>query len=385
MTRLLRLVLTNFRNYDRLAWKPASSPVIITGDNGSGKTNLLEALSLLTPGRGLRSARTADLRSHLPGTDATATGWGVSARFADHRGTFEIATGMEAGQDGARKFLVDGVALRARAAVADYLSAVWITPQMDRLFGESASGRRRFLDRLVVAMAPHHARELAACERATAQRNRILSTRSTDPAWLSGVEDAMARHGVAVVAARQELITRLNATGADPSGAFPSAFLSLICPVASRLGSEPALAVEDWLRAEFRTSRDADRLRGHAVLGAHRTDFSLQDLETGRPASEASTGQQKALLIGVILAHARLMSAPGNIAPMLLLDEPLVHLDAARRAALLSMLLDFQTPVLLTGTDPEPFAPLRKKALFVRLNDGALGPDPAGAGTGSHA
>ncbi|NHO31711.1 DNA replication/repair protein RecF [Acetobacter fallax] len=388
MTRLLRLVLTNFRNYDRLTWEPEGSPVVITGDNGSGKTNLLEALSLLAPGRGLRGARTAELRRHTPGTADRNTGqdtgetagWGVSARFTDDRGPFDVATGMEEGQDGARKFLLNGTALRARTAIADHLSAVWITPQMDRLFGESASGRRRFLDRLVVAMAPHHARELAACERATAQRNRILSTQSTDPAWLSGIEDAMARHGVAAVAARQELVSRLNATGADPTGAFPSALLSLLCPIATRLAAEPALAVEDWLRTQLREARDRDRLRGHATLGAHRTDFALQDLETGRPAAEASTGQQKALLIGIILAHARLMSAPGTVAPMLLLDEPLVHLDAGRRAALMNTLLDFRTPVLLTGTDPGPFAPLRDHARFMRLHHGIFTDEGKGEG-----
>ncbi|NHO19338.1 DNA replication/repair protein RecF [Acetobacter oeni] len=378
MTRLLRLVLTNFRNYERLTWEPAGTPVVITGDNGSGKTNLLEALSLLAPGRGLRGARNADLRRHSSETDRADSGWGVTARFSDDRGAFDVATGMEAEQEGARKFLLNGTTLRARTAIADYLSAVWITPQMDRLFGESASGRRRFLDRLVVAMAPHHARELAACERATAQRNRVLATQSTDPAWLSGIEDAMARHGVATIAARQDLVARLNAAGADPTGAFPSAQLSLICPVAERLKTEPALAVEDWLRARLRAARDKDRLRGHATLGAHRTDFALRDLQTGRFAAEASTGQQKALLIGVILAHARLMGSLGTTAPMLLLDEPLVHLDVIRRAALMNTLLDFRTPVLMTGTDPEPFAPLRDNALFVRLHNGILGSDGEG-------
>ncbi|NHN88514.1 DNA replication/repair protein RecF [Acetobacter conturbans] len=368
-----RLTLTGFRNYHRLCWEPTGSPVVITGDNGSGKTNLLEALSLLVPGRGLRGARNVELPLREPETgEVSPDGWGVCACFSDRRGAFEISTGMEAGQGGARKFLLNGVQTRVRDAVADSLSAVWLTPQMDRLFGESASGRRRFLDRLVVALLPHHARELAACERATAQRNRFLSEGRSDEVWLAGIEDAMARHGVAVVAARRDLVTRLNAVGADPRGVFPSAHLSLVCPVAERFDVEPALAVEDWLRSALQEVRSVDRQRGQATCGAGRTDFALRDLGTGRSASEASTGQQKALLVGIILAHARLMAASGGLTPMLLLDEPLVHLDRPRRAALLETVMDFRTPVLLTGTDRAPFEPLTNRASFVHLREGSL-------------
>ncbi|MFT8896155.1 MAG: DNA replication/repair protein RecF [Acetobacter sp.] len=372
MTSLDRLVLAGFRNYRRFVWEPERSPVVITGENGSGKTNLLEALSLLVPGRGLRGARNADLPLREASGEPVLTGWGVTARFSDNTSDFEVSTGMEAGQSGARKFLLDGVQMRVRDIAAANLSAVWLTPQMDRLFGESASGRRRFLDRLVVAMVPQHGPELAACERATAQRNRFLSEGRTDDVWLSGIEDAMARHGVAVVAARREMVSRLNVMGADPQGAFPSAHLSLLCSIADRLDNEPALAVEDWLRSVLREGRTADRQRGHAIVGAHRSDFTLRDLETGRQAAEASTGQQKALLIGIILAHARLMGEGAGTAPMLLLDEPLVHLDQRRREALLETLLDFQTPVLLTGTDRSPFAPLTDKASFVTLQDGQI-------------
>ncbi|MFT8718404.1 DNA replication/repair protein RecF [Acetobacter sp.] len=369
--RLDRLVLSSFRNYRRLVWEPQGSPLVITGDNGSGKTNLLEALSLLVPGRGLRGARNSEFprRDQLTG-ETNPAGWGVVAQFSDTRGSFELSTGMEAEQGGTRKFLLDGQPMKGRDAVADYLSAVWLTPQMDRLFGESASGRRRFLDRLVVALTPHHARELAACERATAQRNRFLAEGRTDDVWLAGIEDAMARHGVAVVAARRDLVARLNAVGVDKQNAFPAASLSLICPISDRLEDEPALAVEEWLRNALRNARPVDRQRGMATFGAQRSDFALQDVETGRSASEASTGQQKALLIGVILAHARLLGSAGGVPPMLLLDEPLVHLDQRRREALLETLLDFRTPVLLTGTDRAPFEALSGKGFFMHLCDG---------------
>lgn len=371
MLFLTRLALTNFRNYDRFVWEPAGSLTVLTGPNGSGKTNLLEALSLLTPGRGLRGAKGAEFlrRSAHDGV----AGWGVAGRFQDSGGSFEIATGTETAQTDKRRVLLDGRPLSSRSAVADYLSAVWITPQMDRLFNDSPGGRRRFLDRLAVALAPHHASELSAFERASAQRNRLLSgPERADPAWLAGIEDAMARHSVAIVAARADLVRRLNAVGADPAGIFPSAGMFLICPIAERLTQEPALRVEDWIRDELRGSRELDRVRGRASTGAGRADFGVRDSRSGLLASEGSTGQQKTVLIAIILAHARLLAGEGQTAPLLLLDEPLVHLDEQRRQALLEMLPSFRSPVLMTGTDQEPFHPLAGRADFVSLRDGRL-------------
>ncbi|WP_428374891.1 DNA replication/repair protein RecF [Lichenicoccus sp.] len=387
MLSLSRLTLTDYRNYEHMVWRPAGAGAdgrisVLTGPNGSGKTNLLEALSLLVPGRGLRGARLAD----LPRLGASS--WAVAARLAQGGEAFEIGTGIAsdgAGQatgSGRRVFRLDGEPARNRAAIAERLCAVWLTPQMDRLFIEGPSGRRRFLDRLVLALEPEHAREVAAHDEAMQGRNRLLQNPRTDPAWLAAQEHAMARHAVAVCAARRSLVGRLNAPGEvggegeDLAQGFPAASLALDCGITAQLEQHPALVVEDWLRGQWRTGRAADAASGGAALGAHRADLLLSDRETGRPASLGSTGQQKALLVGIVLAHAALIAGVRGEAPLLLLDEPLVHLDAARRAALFAALVLLPAPSLLTGTDAEPFASLRGQAGFWRAGAGKLLPEP---------
>jgi DNA replication and repair protein RecF len=360
LTTLTRLRLENFRSYPSFTWRKAAEITVITGPNGSGKTNLLEAISMLVPGRGLRGARIGDLLRH------GAASWAVNGRFAAPE--VEIATGTAPdGPPDRRVFRLDGAQPRNQAEIAAHAAAVWLTPQMDRLFQEGPSGRRRFLDRLVFALEPGHAREIAAYDTAMAGRNRLLAEGRIDPAWLAGLEDSMARHAVAATAARMGLVARINAA---PATAFPVARMTLLCPIADRLAGAPALAVEDWLRAALAAARPADAASGAAALGAHRADMGLADAATGQPAAHASTGQQKALLIGVVLAHAALLAQLRAAPPLLLLDEPAVHLDAGRRAALFAALAEGAAQCFLTGTDTDAFAPLRGLAEFRRSGEG---------------
>lgn len=384
--RLTRLSLNQFRNYEALSWRPAARISVLHGPNGSGKTNLLEAVSLLAPGRGLRGARTTELALRGP----AGTGrWAVAGRFATTDGEHAVGTGTPPeGPLDRRIFRVDGAAPRSQAEIAARVAAVWLTPQMDRLFLEGPSGRRRFLDRLAWSLEPFHAREVAAHETAMAERNRLLARGRADPGWLDGLEDAMARHGVAITAARAALVRRLNAAVLGGAAApFPAARLALLCPIAERLAHCPALEVEDWLRATLAAGRERDAQAGSAGIGAHRADMDLIDLASGTSAALASTGQQKALLVGVVLGHALLIAGVRGLGPLLLLDEPTVHLDSARRNALFATLPRLPSQVLLTGVDRDIFRPLQGVAEALITGGGQLAPDasfpppPSGPGT----
>lgn len=399
--RLTRLRLTRFRNYATLDFQPGARICAIFGANGSGKTNLLEAISLLVPGRGLRGARFSDLArrdatapadapADTPlGTPAPSGGWGVHATLhcgasggADE--TVEIATGSAPDAADRRVFRLNGAAPRSQAEIAAHLSVVWLTPAMERLFQEPAAGRRRFLDRLVFALEPGHAREIAAHDAAQGARNRLLAEAGAraDPAWLAGLEDAIARHAVAATVARRSLIGALNGAPALGDGAFPRARLALDCAIATALQTQPAIAVEDDLRRALAASRARDAAGGSAAQGAQRADLTMEDAASATPARLCSTGQQKALLIGVILAHAGLIAARRGRAPLLLLDEPAVHLDPARRAALFAALATGNAQVLLTGTDGETFRPLAGLAQGFLLEQGQAKAADLGQGPG---
>jgi DNA replication and repair protein RecF len=375
MLRLTRLRLTRYRSYAAAELRFAESMLVFTGPNGAGKTNLLEAISLLGPGRGLRGARIGEVA--MQGAPA----WSVSGHFDDGLGGFEIGTGsLEEGSADRRAFRLDGEKLRAQAELAERVAAVWITPQMDRLFQESAGGRRRFLDRLAMALEPHLAREATAYEAAMAGRNRLLQKGRAEAAWLAGLEDAMARHGIAIAASRRALIARLNAAQAGAETAFPAAILALQCPAAALLEGMPALAAEEALRDAWAASRARDAAAGATLSGPHRADLLFTHAAKAMPAGLCSTGEQKALLISTVLAHAGLIAAARGFAPLLLLDEVAAHLDAARREALFAALAALPAQSFLTGTDAEVFAPLAGRAGHWRIAPGAAQPEPLSLG-----
>ena len=372
---LRRLMLRDFRSHAALEAHFAAPILCLFGPNGAGKTNLLEAISLLGPGRGLRNARVAELGRRMDGAPLP---WAAAGRFDSPSGDFDLGTGTPPdGPPERRVFRLDGEPVRAQGELASRVAAVWLTPQMDRLFQEGASGRRRFLDRLVWALEPAHAREVAAHDNAMAQRNRLLGEGRADAAWLTGLEDAMARHAVAASAARRDLAQRLNATLAARNTALPGTRLDLLCPITEALGREPALAVEDRLRSDLAANRRRDAAAGGAAMGAHRADMGLFHLPKGQSAEFCSTGEQKALLVSVVLGHAALIAEARGFAPLLLLDEATVHLDEERREALFETLRSLPAQAFLTGTDSMLFAQLRGTAEFFHAEPGILHPEGA--------
>jgi DNA replication and repair protein RecF len=369
---LARLRLSDFRSWQVLDASFDASLICIAGENGAGKTNLLEAISLLAPGRGLRGARMGEVGRQEAGAGLP---WAVAGRFETRAGPMDIGTGTDPeGATERRIYRLDGQALRSQAMLAERMAAVWITPQMDRLFQEGASGRRRFLDRLVWALEPGHAREVAAHDNAMAERNRLLAEGRADPAWLAGLEDAMARHAVAVAAARRALMLRLNAelAAGRATGAFPAARLEIACPILAAMAETPALAVEDALRQGLAADRRRDAAAGGAARGAHKADLSLIHMPKSISAEFCSTGEQKALLVSVVLAHAALIAEARGFAPLLLLDEVAAHLDPARREALFAALAALPAQVFMTGTDLEVFAPLAGLGRLFSAGDGRL-------------
>jgi DNA replication and repair protein RecF len=379
---VLRIDLSDFRSYASVRLDVDARPVVLTGPNGAGKTNLLEAVSFLAPGRGLRRARLAEIDRRLDLADGPSAGpWAVAARLATPDGLVAIGTGRDGtSESGDRRLVrVDGQAVKGQTALAGYLNLVWLTPQMDRLFQEGASPRRRFLDRLVFGYHPDHAESLAAYERALRERAKLLRAGGADPHWLGVLEETMAREGVAVAASRREITERLDQAAARPADAFPAPRLTLDGGIESWLDDMPALAAEERLKAELAAHRRLDAEIGGAAVGPHRTDLAVRHAQKGTAAAQCSTGEQKALLISIVLAHARLQADAKGTAPVLLLDEVAAHLDRTRRRALYDEIESLGAQAWLTGTDRELFVELAGRADFLTVADGTVrhdAPDP---------
>jgi DNA replication and repair protein RecF len=340
---ITRLSLTNFRCYTDAVIAPGPGFNILTGENGAGKTNVLEAISLLTPGRGLRGVALSEIgRQGGPG------GFGVAAQL----GEIELGTGTLASSPDRRIVRING-ATHAATALSEWLSVIWLTPTMDRLFSDGAGERRRFLDRLVLAIDPAHARHSSRYDAAMRQRNRLLAgDERPDPDWLTALEEQMVHHGGAISQARAKLIVLLSEQIAEtPDGHFAKAVLTL------------EESHDSWLLAEqLAHGRTRDAAAGRTLSGPHRSDLIVTHLAKTQPAANCSTGEQKALLLGIILAHMELVAERSGRRPILLLDEVAAHLDHIRRDALFARLASGGGQVWMTGTDPELFSPIVQNA-----------------------
>lgn len=375
---IIAVSLTAFRNHRALEMKLTGGPVVLTGPNGAGKTNILEAVSFLSPGRGLRRARLAEV-----GCDFAAQPWAVHAEVATVHGPVSVGTGLaeaEGDEAGERRVVrVNGEAVGGANVLAEYFDVAWLTPQMDRLFVDGLSVRRRFMDRLVYGLESGHARQVSAYEKAMRERNRLLKAGNVDAGWLAALEGRMAEHGVAVAAARREGLAQI-ATGMEMAqGPFPRARLSAAGLLEGWLDEMPALAAEEKFRAVLAARRAIDREAGAATEGPHRSDMQVWHCDRDRPAESCSTGEQKALLIAITLANARLIKLRKGAAPLLLLDEIAAHLDAIRRVALYNEIQDLGGQAWLTGTDPELFAAVGSGAEFFSVADGVVAPRAAHA------
>ncbi len=374
MTFLSSLDLFRFRCYAALRIENLPAGFIaLTGPNGAGKTNILEAISLLAPGRGLRGAEPGEI--HARGiiesscTSPAPNGWAVSAELHTAFGPVRLGTGWDPTTN-RRLARIDGQPAKSRAATAEFLSVVWLTPQMDRLFLDSAGARRKFFDRLVFAFDPGHAGRVTRYENATAQRSKLLREGAAEPAWLDALENQMAETGTAIAAARVDFLHRLRQAcdAAPPDAPFPRALPDLRGQIeADLVCGRKALEVEDNFRRSLRAGRESDARTGGAGIGPHRSDLLVHHIEKDIEASLCSTGEQKALLIGLMLAHARLIRAERGETPILLLDEVAAHLDEYRRAALFEILGALGGQVWMTGTDTALFSALPRSALRLRI------------------
>ena len=366
MTALTRLRLKNFRNYETVSLDLDGRHVCLYGSNGAGKTNLLEAVSQLGPGRGLRSATLADLTRHN-----AETGWTVSATLDDRK----IGVGLESDGNSSKRIVrIDGAPAQA-SDLAELVRIVWLTPAMDSVFRGGASDRRRFFDRQVMAHIPSHGTAAARYERAMRERNTLLERGHVDPAWADAIETRMAEAGAEMAINRASVLESLQAAvDARPDGYFPKGDLTLdgASEQAAAAGEDFKSIFENLLDA-YRTGRRRDMAAGRALNGPHRTDLAVIHRPTGMPAGDASTGQQKALLIGLILASAKALTLSGEgPAPILLLDEAAAHLDADRRAALFDELCDLGGQAWLTGTEKLRLEACGDRAPGFAVSDGAV-------------
>ena len=372
--RIRRLTLANFRSYHAAQMDVGAGLVVLVGPNGAGKTNLIEAISFLAPGRGLRRATLEDVAfSEGDGS------WAVAAEVEGALGLATLGTGMEppAAESAAvaRKCRIDREPVASASAFADHLRVIWLVPAMDGLFNGPASERRRFLDRLVLAVDAEHMTRVNALERALRSRNRLLEEARPDPHWLDAIEHETAELAVAVTAMRMETVSRLQAALAarkDTASPFPAAEIALDGWMEQLVPLRPAVEIEDRYRAALSENRGRDAAAGRTLDGPHLSDLTVVHAGKHIAAGAASTGEQKALLIGLVLAHAGLLAEMSGFAPVLLLDEVVAHLDPLRRAALYGELQKLGAQAWMTGADSAAFADLAATADVWEISPGQV-------------
>ena len=386
-----RLTLTDFRNYARLRLNTHTGPIVITGENGTGKTNILEAISFLSPGRGLRAAKLSDIKRFMPvlvpphddyaPTEILPVNWAVSATVQKGDDDIEIGTAVEKSfresDDESRSYdkrivKINGQKASSQAELGKYFSAIWITPQMDRLFRGGSQPRRSFLDRLVFAFDNEHAKRTANFEHLYREWYQLIKTGRMNDAWLSSLEENMSSLGVAIAAARREQIAKLNTfIEQEPDDVFPNVILQLEGRIEKMLNEKPAIEVEDFYRDMLRKQRK-NILYNDTVDGVNRTDFKVFYRKKRMPAELCSTGEQKSLLISIILAQTKCQTLDKGFAPVLLLDEVVAHLDEFKRETLLTKIKELELQAWITSTDPYLFTSLKNEAQFFEVKSNQL-------------
>jgi len=352
---LTSLSLSHFRSHKLARLSLDGRPVAIYGPNGAGKTNILEAVSLFSPGRGLRRASAADMARR-----PEALGWKLAGELQSLRQVHEVEIWSEAG--GARQVRVDSKAV-SQVALGRIARVLWLIPAMDRLWIEGAEGRRRFLDRMVLSFVPGHAQVSLTYEKAMRERNRLLKDQVRDAAWYGALESQMAEAGAAIHQGRVQALDYLKAAQAQAETAFPVADLTLVQNEGEMFATETAL------RDALAGSRSRDLGAGRTLVGPHRSDLFAVYTAKDVPARDCSTGEQKALLVSLILANARALAEQIGAPPILLLDEVAAHLDAGRRAALYDEICALGAQAWMTGTGPELFGELGARAQYLEVTE----------------
>lgn len=370
---LFSLSLNNFRNYNSSRIEVSSAPVVITGRNGAGKTNILEAISLLTPGRGIRRAKLSELDNRA----ANGLAWSVTANMTGIQGDVKIGTGRDAENtaDGVDKRIIkiDGKLLRGQAELARHLAILWLTPQMEQLFLESTSAGRKFLDRLVYSFDPEHASRVNEYDYAMRERNRLLQANRADVYWLDALEQTMAETAAAIALARLSAIEHINDAIMRSPLSFPKAHISIEGTIEAALEKGlAAVAVEEEFKHTLRNARSLDAASGRTQTGVHRSEMQVIHIAKQMPAQFCSTGEQKALLLSIVLAQSRASAQWHGLVPVILLDEVVAHLDATRRLELFEEICQIGAQTWMTGTDSTLFTGLEDKAQYYQVDGGKI-------------